>query len=184
MSTTTGHSLFELWAIAFRHAYRAFEGGVIGVNLLKQIISRLRPILDKTIIVETELLGIVQLLVTPLSKCLASCSRRSSDGSSTALLGRPGPEGIADEVESVWTKVVDRMLNYASMKDVEVLSPLLVSALSSSNTKILNMAVECWNTKFGNGMTDSELPAKLRYCLKKLSKRVEISIPKNKNSVK
>ena len=171
-------SISELWASAFRCTYRAFEEKRIECALLKSVIARLLPILDHTFAVgmQYNLLGV---LIAPVSKCLAACSRPGNESKGSLHLGRPGADGIADEVELAWSKVVETVLKNASHKDLGSLSPLLVSALSNTNPKIQNKAVECWNSTFCNYSDSSELPATLLYVLKKLSKRVHINLPQN-----
>ena len=178
-------SLFELWALACRCALRAVEEKRINVSLLKSIISRLLPILEYNAGVEAQDQGHaaqLAVLVTPISKCLLTCSRQGSAG--PGGLGRPGTDGIVDETEAVWTKMVETVLKKASLKNVANLSPMLVAALSHTNSKIQCQAVECWNANFGDDTGYVDLPAKLQYCLKKLAKRVQITLPqKNVQSV-
>jgi len=170
--------------MTFRCAYRAFEEKRIALPLLKSIISRLLPILDSTGAVEAQHQGPLTVLMAPVSKCLGVCSRQGNDKKGMPQLGRPGAEGILEEVQSVWGKMVDTVLKNACHEDLGTLSPLLAAALSSSNTKIQNRAVECWNENFGHGAEKSQLPATLQYCLKKLSKRVHINMPQNADDSK
>lgn len=170
-------SIVELWVLAFRSGYRAFEEKRIDLAVLKSIISRLRPILDQMVAVEARCQGPLGVLAAPITKCLSACSRQGNKAQFN--LGSSGSEGILDEVEGVWTKMAETILKGASCSDIGVLSPLLVSALSNSNTRIQHQAVQVWNDNFGSGAEKSSIPATLQYCLKKLSKRVHISMPQN-----
>ena len=177
-------SISEVWAMTFRCAYRAFEEKRVALPLLKSVISRLLPILDHTLAADVQHQGPLSVLMAPMSKCLGACSRQGNDNTGMPQLGRAGAEGILDEVQSAWDKMVDTLLKSASHEDLGTLSPLLVAALSNSNSKIQNRAVECWNENFGDGAEKSQLPATLQYCLKKLSKRVHINMQQNADDSK
>jgi len=170
-------SISELWVLAFRSAFRAFEEKRIDLSLLKSIVCRLRPILEQTVAADADCRGPLGLLAASITKCLSACSRQTSKGALS--LGRPGAEGILDEVEAVWAKTTQTILKSATHNDIAALSPMLVAALSNSNSKILNLGVQAWNDTFGNSQEKLDLPATLQYCLKKLSKRVQINMPQN-----
>jgi hypothetical protein len=167
-------SILELWALVFRSAYKAFEEKKIALKLLKSIISRAVPILVQTVAVGGHHQGLLAVVCGPMLKLLGACSRQGNDSKGISTLGCPGAGGIADEVELVWQKMVETVLKDANHTDLGTLSPLLVSALSNTNSKIQNLAVEYWNSNLSAGVDKSELPVPLQYCLKKLSKRVHI----------
>ena len=167
--------ILELWVLVFRSAYKAFEEKKIALELLKSIISRAVPILDQMVAAGGHYQGPMTVVTAPMLKLLGACSRQGNDSKGSLQLGCAGTGGIADEVEQVWAKMVETVLKDASHTDLGTLSPLLVSALSNTNSKIQNLAVEYWNSTLSAGVDKSALPVPLQYCLKKLSKRVHIN---------